>query len=520
MPLRYRESVRVPVAVSVVMPVYNPGKYLRPALRSLERQDLAAELFEVIAVDDGSTDGSGELLDRWAVEHPNVRVLHQPNSGWPGQPRNRGLEASTGEYVFFMDADDHVGPEALRRMIGLARKWDSDILSPRIVGVGGRRISGRAWVHTTPDADLSTAFEEHPQKLFRRSFLLEHGLRFPEGKVRLEDAIFVTRAYLTAKRVSSAGDYDYYHLRRRGDRGNISRASLEPFGYIHSLRTIAQTVRELCQDLALADALVLSVYRRKALKAFRPDRFLAYPPESRQAWVQAVQALATEFVPVPLEAQLPEPLRTRSALARAGDVEGQVAFALTHSGRGLAGPAPAWRRLLNKAGLEGPSLDTSRGARLQIELEELSGPGDGLTLGGRARLRGAPPAHLRLVLVLECKGTSGGAPVELPVSTSRLDDQGWQRWITRVTAGSAAQLSRGTWLVSLRTRRGELHERIALPERVLPPQPLKVPRRRTLMALATRRGQLALEVASRPRPGRSVPSKPSASPDVTGAARH
>ncbi len=242
------------VAVSVVMPVYNAGQYLLPALLSLEQQDLPPEQFELVAIDDGSTDGSGELLDRWAAQRPHVAVLHQPNSGWPGQPRNRGVEASTGEYVFFMDADDYLGPQALRRMVELARRWDSDVLSPKVVGVGGRRITRRVWAQTTPEADLLTAFGDlHPHKLFRRAFLLEHGLRFPEGKVRLEDAIFVSRAFLTARRVATAGDYDYYYLRSREDDGNISRSSLGGARYVESVRTICRTVRELRQDTALSD---------------------------------------------------------------------------------------------------------------------------------------------------------------------------------------------------------------------------------------------------------------------------
>lgn len=514
------ESAQVPAAVSVVMPVYNPGKYLLPALRSLEEQDLSAERFEVVAVDDGSTDGSGELLDRWAAEHRNVRVLHQPNSGWPGQPRNRGLEASTGEYVFFMDADDYLGPEALRRMVGLARGWDSDILVPSTVGVGGRRISGGAVLQTTPDADLTTVFGEYPQKLFRRAFLLEHGLRFPEGKVRLEDGIFLTRAYLSAKRVSSAADYDYYYLRRRADGGNISRRHLDPPGYIDSVRAIARIVRELCPDASLADALVLSVYRRKALKAFTPDRFLAYPLQTQRAWVEAVQALAAELVPVALEAQLPEPLRTRSALARAGDVAGQEAFARMHSDSGPPAPTPVGRRLLNRLGLEGRRVpDSDRGARLQVELRELVRSEGGLSARGRARLRGAPPAHLRLVLVLEPRGERRAARRELSLRTSRLDDEGWQWWHGRVQPAQVAGLPTGTWPVSLRTRRGELRGRVGLPDGLQLPEPLDLPRRRSLTAVATRRGQLALKVAKRPRSERATATPPGGHPELADADR-
>ncbi len=344
----------VVLAVSVVMPVYNAGQYLHPALLSLELQDLPREQFELVAVNDGSTDGSGELLDRWGAQRPHVTVLHQANSGWPGQPRNRGVVASRGEYVFFMDADDYLGAQALRRMVQLARRWNSDVLSPKIVGVGGRGITHRVGTQTTPEADLLTVFDNlYPHKLFRRTFLLEHGLRFPEGRVRLEDAIFVSRALLLARRVATAGDYDYYCLRRRRDGGNISRSSLGGARYVESVRTICRTVRELCQDADLADSLVVSVYGRDALKVFRPDRFLRYSPKKRRACTRAVRALADELVPVALEERLPEPLRTRSRLARAGDVTGQLALARAHLDRGLDTSVPAWRRLAARAARAG-----------------------------------------------------------------------------------------------------------------------------------------------------------------------
>ena len=233
--------------VSVVLPVYNTREYLAECLDSLVAQDVEEGALEVVAIDDGSTDGSGELLDEYAARHPFVRVLHQENSGWPGRPRNRGIEESRGEYVLFMDSDDWLGPgDACARLDDFVGEHGSDVVVPRIVYTGAPPGKRKVW-KTAVDADLRRVFKTlSPQKLFRREFVEEHGLRFPEGEVRLEDGIFVTHAYLLGRRVSLLGGYDFYFKRRREDGDNISLRHIDAAGYVDSLRRIADNVRELC----------------------------------------------------------------------------------------------------------------------------------------------------------------------------------------------------------------------------------------------------------------------------------
>jgi glycosyltransferase involved in cell wall biosynthesis len=175
--------------VSVVVPVYNPGEYFGPCVDSLTSQSMPSDEFEIICIDDGSTDETPALLDELAEKHSNLRVIHQPNSGWPGQPRNVGLDAAQGEYVFFCDHDDWLGTEALQRLYDFATSCGSDIVLPKMAGLQ-RRIPRVVFSQTTRRCTLSdSAIMDSltPHKLFRREFLNEHQIRFPEGKRRLED---------------------------------------------------------------------------------------------------------------------------------------------------------------------------------------------------------------------------------------------------------------------------------------------------------------------------------------------
>ena len=205
------------IKVSVVIPVYNPGHYLQACVESMTSQTLPADEYEVIFVDDGSTDDSPQYLDSIAADHSQLRVIHQENSGWPGQPRNVGIDAAEGEYVFFCDNDDWLAKQALERLYDFASACGSDVVLPKMAGIG-RPVPYHVFVETVHACSLedSTIMDSlTPHKLFRRAFLDEHRIRFPEGKRRLEDHLFVSTAYLLAKTISIYADYTcYFHIRR------------------------------------------------------------------------------------------------------------------------------------------------------------------------------------------------------------------------------------------------------------------------------------------------------------------
>jgi glycosyltransferase involved in cell wall biosynthesis len=196
--------------VSVIIGAYEAMPYLVECLASVEAQTIDPERIEVIAVDDGSTDGTGEYLEEFAARAPmHVTVIRQENSGGPSGPRNVGLGKASGRYVFFLDADDRLGAEALERMVAMADRNGTDVVLGKVEGIN-RKPPRSMWGKTLERTDVYSSnikFTLSAQKLFRRALLDRHGMRFDESLWTGEDALFTMEAYLRADGVSVVADY-------------------------------------------------------------------------------------------------------------------------------------------------------------------------------------------------------------------------------------------------------------------------------------------------------------------------
>ena len=104
--------------ISIIVPVYNSGQALEHCIHSIQRQTYTD--FELILVDDGSSDGSAELCDKLAAENANIQVIHKPNGG-VSSARNAGIDAAKGEYITFCDSDDYLEPDYLENLVQTAR---------------------------------------------------------------------------------------------------------------------------------------------------------------------------------------------------------------------------------------------------------------------------------------------------------------------------------------------------------------------------------------------------------------
>ncbi|MFI9624690.1 glycosyltransferase family 2 protein [Streptomyces sp. NPDC052042] len=319
----------MPVKVSVVIPVYNPGKYIDPCIDSLLRQTLPAGEFEVLFVNDGSTDDTRERLEQLAAEHAHFRVITIPNSGWPGKPRNIGVDEAKGEYIQFVDQDDYLASGALERLYKMGHRNGSDIVIGKVAsnfrGVPHgvfKKNREKCTLHNAPLHDSLT-----PHKMFRREFLRENGIAYPEGKRRLEDQLYMMQAYFPAKVVSILGDYTCYYYSRRDDGQNAGSAKIVPSGYYGNLREVLDVVVDNTEPGEFRDMLLRRFYRVEMLGRLSEPSVLTYAPEYLDEMCDAVQDLAADFVNDSVHDGLGPVLRLRSTLLRDNNRQGLVRVA-------------------------------------------------------------------------------------------------------------------------------------------------------------------------------------------------
>ncbi len=211
----------------MVVPVYDVERYLPDALDSLLAQQ-GLDL-DVVVVDDGSTDGSGQIADAYAARDDRVRVLHTPNGGL-GAARNVGAEHARGDFLGWLDSDDVLPAGALSTLARSLTTSGADFVTGSVVRWENGSLHEPPWMRRLHrERRTAIAAREHPEilgdvfawnKLFRLDFWLAQGLEWPEG-VRYEDQPTTTRAYL-------AGTFDVipdvvYHWRIRGDGSSITQ---------------------------------------------------------------------------------------------------------------------------------------------------------------------------------------------------------------------------------------------------------------------------------------------------------
>ena len=211
--------------VSVLIPVYNTLRYLPRCMDSVRAQTFSN--LEILCLDDGSKDGSGEYLDRMAETDSRVRVIHfTENQGVPSA-RNRAIDEARGEWLYFMDSDDWIDPDYIEALVRHALKTGLDIVAnatfiyeyddpsknkPAEVGF----VLPGEDAYYDPHAIQRDLFPVVWLRLYRRSFLLENGVRFPLLRGGVEDNYFVSLTELLQEKGYIFHGPAYHYYQRTG----------------------------------------------------------------------------------------------------------------------------------------------------------------------------------------------------------------------------------------------------------------------------------------------------------------
>lgn len=240
--------------VSIVIPVYNAERYLPRAVESVMAQSVHD--WELILVDDGSTDDSGAVCDRYAAQDRRLRVIHTPNGG-PSAARNAGTAQARGEWLLFVDSDDWIVPDALARL--LAHAEDADVV---IGHYPGQKEPWRTVSEPTVFClDSLTAqdmeqlyflrmFHSPVNKLYRRAGI---AVPFCTEVSYIDDVTFLTANFPHWRRVIVLPD-DTYRVEERGD-------SLMHTWRVDRMQQVRQSIR-LFRELFPDGSLVMDVLSR------------------------------------------------------------------------------------------------------------------------------------------------------------------------------------------------------------------------------------------------------------------
>ena len=204
--------------ISVIVPVYNVEKYISKCLDSILKQTLKD--IEIIVVDDGSTDNSGSICDRYAEQDKRVRVFHKENGGL-SSARNYGIDRAEGEYIGFIDSDDYIEDDMYEVLYDLILKFDADVSMCAIYYVYPKTainkstdneifvVNNEEAIRIVLEAKINTV--NAVNKLYKKKLFNE--VKYPIGKIA-EDAFVIVKLLQQCNRVAITTEKKYYYVQR------------------------------------------------------------------------------------------------------------------------------------------------------------------------------------------------------------------------------------------------------------------------------------------------------------------
>lgn len=252
--------------LSFILPCYNVAPYIGACLDSLLNQDIPQNNYEIICVNDCSTDDTRNIILNYEKNYPNVRLVDHTVNSKSGPSRNTGMENARGQYIWFVDADDMIKPQVLSRLLGICELDELDELffnfdaindTGEVIQVSQKFenlqvvLSGLEYVHRFFSGRLSDISIIWHQ-IYRREILLDNHFRFPETNMG-EDGPFAWRTLLFAKNVKSIEDSCYIYRCNNNSMTAEFQAKPTPEKLFEKSFLFAKEVKMLAADVERSD---------------------------------------------------------------------------------------------------------------------------------------------------------------------------------------------------------------------------------------------------------------------------
>lgn len=240
--------------LSIVIPVYNVEKYLKACLDSVIIPD--RESYEIIAVNDGSTDSSPIILSRYADEYPGLIQVINTENGGVGSARNIGIKAAQGKYIAFIDSDDTYTQGAVNRMIEICEgEFDICFFDAVAINENGKplgKVIGPGFEGDfTMESNPSVVFAQPStwNKIYRRTLFTDNNIEFP-GRVWFEDLRTIPKLYIHADKMKYVPECLYNYMQRSGSIMNEKVRTERNLEMIDACEDLLSYYRErdLCSD--------------------------------------------------------------------------------------------------------------------------------------------------------------------------------------------------------------------------------------------------------------------------------
>ena len=247
------------MTISFCIPAYNVREYLTSCIESVYTQNLTQ--FEIICVDDCSTDGSCELLHDLSAKYPELVVKRNETNMGISSSRNLALKMSRGKYVWFLDADDMLVPDTVKTYLSIAEKESADAVLGKVIGFHDGSLpeykNGTDKYHPVSFSNMDDFYPKRSSGypcfgvwlgVFNRSFLLTNNIWFRENLSVYEDYTFYFEFGMASKRVIRVDHYGYYYRIRENSASHMDRNKLMKRGFECSKQVLAiyEDYRDRC----------------------------------------------------------------------------------------------------------------------------------------------------------------------------------------------------------------------------------------------------------------------------------